>query len=232
MPNTQQRRLDCKQARAPESNRRLLTPARQCYRTVMLPDGYHQLPPGKIANAVAWLEMRRPERRGATFPDGVTLEPLAQGDLAGFLDIFVKVGLDWLWSGFLGMPRERQLAVLADPNVETRVMKRNGEPAGLLQTERDPASGDMELAYFGVVPSEFGKGAGAPLLAAAIDRAAELSAPRLWLHTCHFDHPGAVAFYRWQGFRVYAQGFEIMDDPRVLGLLPKDAAPQVPMVDG
>jgi ribosomal protein S18 acetylase RimI-like enzyme len=195
-------------------------------------NGYHKLPPGKIANAVTWLEMRRPARRGAAFPEGVTLEQLAPGDLPGFLDIFVKVGLDWLWSGFLAMPRERQIAVLADPNVETRVLRRHGNAVGLLQTEREPASGDMELTYFGVVPSEFGKGVGAPLLAAAINRAAELQAPRLWLHTCHFDHPGAVAFYRRQGFRIYAQGFEIMDDPRVLGLLPRDAAPQVPIIEG
>jgi GNAT superfamily N-acetyltransferase len=198
----------------------------------MLTNGYHQLPPGKLANAVTWLEMRRPERRGAAFPEGVALEPLAAGDLATFLDVFVKVGLDWLWTGFLALPHEERLALLKNPAVETRILRRDGRPIGLLQTERDPASGDLEVLYIGVVGTEFGKGVGAPLLGAAIDRAAELSAPRLWLHTCNFDHPGAVAFYKRQGFSVYARGFEIMDDPRSLGLLPMDAAPHVPIVEG
>ncbi|MGL5138458.1 MAG: GNAT family N-acetyltransferase [Beijerinckiaceae bacterium] len=195
----------------------------------MLPNGYHQLPPGKIANAVTWLEMRRPETRGASFPEGVALTPLAPGDLQTFLDVFVKVGLDWLWAGFLALPHDQRIAMLTNPDVETRILRRDGHPVGLLQTELDRASGDLEVVYVGVVATEFGKGLGAQLLAAAVDRAAELSAPRLWLHTCNFDHPAAVAFYRREGFRIYAQGFEIMDDPRALGLLPKEAAPHVPM---
>ena len=90
----------------------------------------------------------------------------------------------------------------------------------------------MEIVYFGLVPDRTGQGAGAWLMDEAIRIARESGHSRLWLHTCNFDHPKALDFYRKQGFRIYAQGFEIMDDPRRKGLLPEDAAPQVPYLPG
>ncbi len=55
---------------------------------------------------------------------------------------------------------------------------------------------------------------------------------RFWVHTCNFDHPSALAFYQRAGFRPYATMVEVTEDPRLLGLLPKSAAPHVPLFDG
>jgi hypothetical protein len=63
----------------------------------------------------------------------------------------------------------------------------------------------------------------------AIARAWAKPISRFWLHTCNFDHPAALAFYRRSGFTPYKMMAEVMDDPRLTGLLPRDAAPHVPI---
>ncbi len=55
-------------------------------------------------------------------------------------------------------------------------------------------------------------------------------ARRVWLHTCSFDHPAAVRFYRRHGFRGFKFAIEVSDDPRLAGFLPEDAAPHVPLI--
>ena len=54
---------------------------------------------------------------------------------------------------------------------------------------------------------------------------------RFWVHTCTFDHPSAVDFYRRAGFAPYRRAVEIADDPRLSGLLARSAAPHVPMIE-
>ncbi|WP_420822333.1 hypothetical protein [Sphingomonas aracearum] len=51
---------------------------------------------------------------------------------------------------------------------------------------------------------------------------------RVALHTCTLDHPSALNFYRAQGFVPVSRTIETFADPRALGLLPEDAAPQIP----
>jgi hypothetical protein len=56
--------------------------------------------------------------------------------------------------------------------------------------------------------------------------------PRFWLHTCTFDHPAAVGFYSRYGFKPYMRAIEVSADPRLTGLLPRSAAPQIPLIEG
>ena len=65
-----------------------------------------------------------------------------------------------------------------------------------------PADG-VEIAQFGLLPSFIGIGLGGYLLCDAVQRARELGAGRVWLHTCSLDHPKALAVYRSAGFEVY-----------------------------
>ncbi|MEX0368657.1 MAG: GNAT family N-acetyltransferase, partial [Ruegeria sp.] len=46
------------------------------------------------------------------------------------------------------------------------------------------------------------------------------------------DHPRALDFYRRSGFTPVRQEVEVMADPRLNGVLPKDAAPHVPLFAG
>ena len=53
---------------------------------------------------------------------------------------------------------------------------------------------------------------------------------RLWLHTCTLDHPAALRFYRRAGLRPYLRAIEVADDPRLTGRMPRDAAPDLPIL--
>ncbi|MBV8196845.1 MAG: GNAT family N-acetyltransferase, partial [Candidatus Eremiobacteraeota bacterium] len=53
---------------------------------------------------------------------------------------------------------------------------------------------------------------------------------RFWLHTCNLDHPNALAFYKRSGFVPFKREIEVYDDPRIIGIVPKDTAPQVPIL--
>jgi hypothetical protein len=51
------------------------------------------------------------------------------------------------------------------------------------------------------------------------------------VHTCSFDAPGALGFYRGIGFRPLANALEFFPDPRLDGTLPREAAAHVPLIE-
>ena len=118
--------------------------------------------------------------------------------------------------------------ILADPNVEACALVRDGADVGLMELDFR-VEGEVELAYFGLVPGTTGKGIGSALMNEAISRAFSRPVKRFFVHTCSLDHPGAVSFYVKSGFRPYKQAVELSDDPRLQGFLPLTAAPQVPI---
>ena len=191
-------------------------------------DGYHMLPKGKLANAVTWLERDVPP--GLARPDaaGRGLRRLRGGDVAAYRAIFSAVGTDWLWASRLAMPDAGLAAHLDRAEVDAFVACQGARDIGLLELET--AADGAEVLYFGLVPQAFGQGAGRWLMQEGVAAASARGARRIWLHSCSFDHPGAIRFYRSCGFAPYAQGFEIMDDPRIAGLLPAGAAAHVPLL--
>jgi GNAT superfamily N-acetyltransferase len=194
-----------------------------------LPSGYYKVPPGKLANACTYLEMTAPPPPTATAARDVKLERLTGDHAARYRAVYRAIGERWLWASHLSKSASELAAYLSAPERQTFAVVDTHGDIGLLQFEFNTA-GNAEIVYFGLVETEIGRGIGKWLIEQAINLAFAKPIKRLWLHTCNFDHPQALAFYQRAGFRVYATGFEIMDDPRSLGLLPKFAAPHVPMV--
>jgi GNAT superfamily N-acetyltransferase len=93
------------------------------------------------------------------------------------------------------------------------------------------AEGECELAFVGLVPGLSGQGHGKWLLAEAVTRAwAGDGVAKVHVHTCSLDHPAALTAYRRAGFTPCARAIERFPDPRLLGILPLDCAPQVPVL--
>lgn len=199
----------------------------------VLPAGYSPLARGQIANAVTYLEMTaKPRPKPAQLPTGpVELRPMARDDIDAYRTLFRRVGEEWLWFSRLAMSDAELSGLLQDPLVEAYALVRGRrEPIGLVELDfRQPQ--ECELAYFGLAREAIGRGLGRYLMDRAIARAWAKPIHRLWLHTCTFDHPSAVGFYRRSGFQPYAFAVEVLDDPRLTGLLPRTAAAHVPLID-
>jgi GNAT superfamily N-acetyltransferase len=116
--------------------------------------------------------------------------------------LYTAVGGHWYWIDRLSWTYERWLAYLSRPELETWVAYVQGTPAGYFELERQEG-GNVELAYFGLLPQFVGKGIGGAVLTAAIQRAWAMGAVRVWVHTCTLDHPSALANYQKRGFRLY-----------------------------
>jgi len=196
-----------------------------------IPDGYHVLPRGKLANVVTCLEMTAPPSpRGRTLAPGLALEPAERSDLRAYRALFAEVGADYLWFSRLVMPDAELARILGDARYEPYVLRERGRAVGILDLDFRETS-QCELAFFGLIASAIGTGAGAALMDAAIARAWSQPITRFWVHTCTHDHPSALGFYLRSGFRVYERRVEVHDDPRLGGHLPRTAAPQVPLLD-
>lgn len=184
-----------------------------------LPNGYFVLPPGKLANAVTWLELLKSRRPPS--PEPLRLVAAEAAERNASRDLFAEVGTPWLWS-------RAHDEEGSSPGLLFFACDEQDRRVGL--AELSVQEGDsIEISYFGLVPTATGKGLGRRMMAAVLDRCWP-TADRVWLHTCNFDHPGALRFYRSCGFVPYATGYEIMDDPRLAGLLPRSAAPHVPLI--
>lgn len=192
-------------------------------------NGFHAVPPGRIATVVTHLEMRAPPRLDrAAGTQGFSLKPVPQPDAEWYRGLYRRVGEAWLWFSRLKLAKRELEGIIGDPDVEIYALLVEGAEAGLLELDFR-AAGACELAFFGVVPEHIGTGAGRYLMGVATEKAWARPIERFWVHTCTLDHPAALAFYRRSGFVAYAQEIEIADDPRVLGLLPRTAAPHVPI---
>jgi GNAT superfamily N-acetyltransferase len=109
------------------------------------------------------------------------------------------------------------------------VVDPGGLEVGMLELDyRTP--GECELSYFGLIPELSGKGHGRWLMAQTLIRAWRPGIRRVWVHTCTLDHPSALGFYRAQGFIAFRRDVETFRDPRLSGHLPRDAAPQIPVL--
>ncbi|WBO23468.1 GNAT family N-acetyltransferase [Sphingomonas abietis] len=193
--------------------------------------------PGEIATIVTSLEMRERPRARALTPSKLRLDRWRAPSSDRYRALFRRVGEPWLWFSRLVMDDATLDAITHDPAVEIyAVTDPRGIEIGLLELDFRQA-GAAEISYFGLVPELTGRGEGRWLMGHALALAwrkqeGRADVARVWVHTCTLDHPRALGFYRAQGFMPYARAIETFTDPRILGLLPIDAAPHIPLLGG
>lgn len=122
-----------------------------------------------------------------------------------FRYLYETVGRPYGWVDRLAWTDDEIARHLADPAVSLWVMTVTNAPAGYFEL-REEGGRSIELAYFGLLPEFTGRGLGAHLLSVAVERAFELGAERVWLHTCTKDHPAALPNYLKRGFVPFGRG--------------------------
>lgn len=189
---------------------------------------YEAVSDGDLAAVVTFLEMRAPPSSGPPRSE-LTLRRIHPGPDA-YRRLFRLIGARWLWFSRLVMDDAALSAVIADPAVEIfTVADEQGADVGLLELDFRE-KGACELAFIGLVPELAGRGHGRWLLGEAVARAWRDGVKHIHVHTCSLDHPAALAAYRRAGFTAVRRAIERFPDPRLLGILPLDCAPQVPLV--
>ena len=196
-----------------------------------LPDGYYELPKGKLANVVTCLEMlSKPPEKDINLQGDFSLRRFTGKDLTPFRTLFKDIGEDLMWFSRLFMTDEKLIGILDNPQIESYALCKNETPIGLLELNFADMP-NCELAFFGLTKAAIGLGLGRTLMNIATTKAWEKPINRFWVHTCHFDHPTAVAFYKRSGFTPYCLMVEVHDDPRKTGHMAKTASPNVALIE-
>jgi GNAT superfamily N-acetyltransferase len=200
----------------------------------MIPDGYTDVAARKIASVVTYLEMlERPTPGDVSssriLSSEVRLRRVRNPGLDWYRALFRRAGGQWLWFSRLKMTDEQLAAVLDCSTTEIFVAEREGSEIGMAELDRSQPP-NVEIVSFALLSEAIGKGLARSFMTELLDRAWTDATKRVWLHTCTLDGPTALSFYRKCGFRPYKRAIEVADDPRLRGILPEDAAPQVPII--
>jgi len=193
--------------------------------------GLTPVPRGHVAAVVTSLEMltRPPARPLPASP--LRLERWRKPGAEKYRQLFRRIGEPWMWFSRLIMAEEQLVSIIQDPGDEIyAVLDARGIEVGILELDFR-TEGQCEIGFFGLVPELSGQGHGRWLMAQAMALAWRPGVERVWVHTCTLDHPGALGFYRRQGFTPFARFVETFADPRLAGHLPREASPHVPLIE-
>lgn len=189
--------------------------------------GLTVLPAGEVGTVVTYLEMtERPPLR-PTPPTRLRLKHWPDPPPDKYRLLFERVGARWLWYSRLAMDDTALGKAIGKLHVVTDA--RNIE-VGMIELAFD-RDAECLISFLGLVPELTGQGHGKWLLAQALSLAWRKDINRVHVHTCTLDHPAALSSYLKAGFRPYRRALESFPDPRISGLLPRDCAPQIPLLE-
>ena len=190
---------------------------------------YTDIPDGELAAVVTFLEMRKPPE-GQIPSSALSLRPIADPEVDEYRRLFRRIGGHWLWFSRLIMGDEELSGIIRDPAVDLFVVVDEvGTDIGMLELDFRE-DGQCEIAFIGLLPELAGRGHGRWLLGQTLRLAWRNGIKRVHVHTCTLDHPAALPAYRHAGFTAYKRAIERFPDPRLRGILPRDVAPQVPLL--
>ena len=190
---------------------------------------YDDIRTGDVAAVVTFLEMRKKPQQDVPVSE-LSLRWIENPQTDPYRKLFRQVGSPWLWFSRLVMDDAALAAIIQHPEVDLyAVLDEAGREVGILELDFRK-KGEGELSFVGLIPELSGQGHGRWLLAEAVRLAWRDGVVRVHVHTCTLDHPAALSAYRRAGFEPYRRAIEHFPDPRLIGILPRDCAPQIPLI--
>ncbi len=182
---------------------------------------------GTLELVTTHLEMRQRPRHPRVSITGRTLGLVhAQHPPVHFYRyLYDTVGSPYLWWERRELVDDALATIIHDDRVELHVLQVDGVPAGFAELDRRH-TGEVRLAYFGLVPDFIGQGLGLPFLGRVMELAwKDDDVERVTVHACSTDHPRALLVYQRVGFTAYDEVRETIEDPRARGLFPEHVEP-------
>ena len=133
---------------------------------------------------------------------GLEINERADKDFKFNKHLYEREGSQWAWNDKLVWSQRQWKEYAEAEDLRTWVACFEGVLAGYYELQIQ-AGGQVEIAYFGLLPEFIGQGLGGYLLTTAIKSAWSMDASRVWLHTCSLDHPGALGNYQARGMKIY-----------------------------
>ena len=186
-----------------------------------------RLPPGEIGAIVTYLEMTERPRPKPLPASPFRLERWGEIDATKYRLLFERIGAPWLWYSRLAMSDAHLLEAVGELYV---VAARRGIEVGMIELDFREA-GECLISFLGLVPELTGQGHGDWLFAQTLALAWRPAVHRVHVHTCTLDHPAALPAYIKAGFIPYKRAVETFPDPRIIGILKRDAAPRTPLLE-
>ena len=189
-------------------------------------DALIAVPAGHVAAVVTFLDMDARPVPAPIPPSPLRIERWTGVDPERYRRLFRQVGGRWLWFTRLAMSDAELLGRVGEVH---EILGPDDGSAGMIELDfRTP--GLCKIVFLGLVPALAGQGHGRWLFAQTLALAWAEGVERVEVHTCSLDHPAALPAYLRAGFTARSRAFESFPDPRLTGLLPRDIAPQLPLV--
>ena len=192
--------------------------------------GLTPVPNTQLAAVVTSLEMLAAPK-AKPFPSSpLRLIPWHKPKPDSYRTLFKRIGAPWLWFSRIIKNDQELIDIIHNESVSIWVVAdRQGIEVGIIELDFRK-DGQCEIAFLGLIPELTGRGQGAWLMAHTLAQAWRHGVTRVWVHTCTLDHPLALRYYMKSGFTPFARAIENFGDPRITGILPADAAPQIPLL--
>lgn len=184
------------------------------------------LAPGEVGVVVTYLEMTAPPPLRAAPPSHLRLKAWPTVTPTQYRMLFERIGGRWLWFSRLRMDDRTLAGAIGELHV---AVDPQGVEVGMIELDFSEA-GECLIRFLGLVPELSGKGHGKWLFAQVMALAWRRGVERVHVNTCTADHPAALPAYLRAGFTAYKRAFESFPDPRLIGTLPRDIAPQLPLI--
>ena len=116
-----------------------------------------------------------------------------------------QIGKDHFWRDRLLWSDKEWQKYVKNINLETGVMKLEGELVGFFEQEFHKKNNEVELIQMGILKEHQGKKFGSFLLEYILKKAFNKNIERVWVHTCSLDHKNALDNYLTKGFKIFKE---------------------------
>jgi len=116
-----------------------------------------------------------------------------------------QIGKDHFWRDRLLWSDKEWQKYVKNINLETGVMKLEGELVGFFEQEFHKKKNEVELIQMGILKEHQGKKFGSFLLEYILKKAFNKNTERVWVHTCSLDHKNALDNYLSKGFKIFKE---------------------------